>query len=420
MARKMRKSYLFLFIVYFGLVGFAAAWAGTNYVDLAALAACRTGTTNGWEVSSITNYASAKAAYKPNIHYPNAQSYAKSPVFSSPIRRVEFDYRSSNTIGKRLMVASSTGESLYTCDYFANDTVFTNCVIEIDRPDVFSLIFKCDKGGESTTWSLANLKIITGLQPPSNLTFTTNGALTRLSWKNDALTISNRVDVYWRKEVSKGSTNEVLRYDLSKLGTVTSNRESNSLVYKTFNAALDGEKLFLLKDKPGVLRLSDGDKRGYLSIKCPENKEYTHLRLVLSRESQEDRAETTLSWGLPEQTNIVATIELTDTFITNFVSLSECSAAETLFLNATGYITDHRVLVEDIAFVNMRQTQYEHRLMWTTNAANAAFVDIRGLKSRCSHIFTVTAYTADGTSIQSATSAAFYPPCPVGMLFYLH
>ena len=60
----------------------AAAGAATNVVDVAGLAACGSGTTNGWTVAGVTSYA-GPANFKLN----SKTGYVLSPAFAEPVKR---------------------------------------------------------------------------------------------------------------------------------------------------------------------------------------------------------------------------------------------------------------------------------------------------------------------------------------------
>ncbi len=221
------------------------------------------------------------------------------------------------------------------------------------------------------------------------------------------------MDVYRLDVAALGSTNEVRRYDLSCLvapsGKLT---ECSALVEQTFGGELRGERLYLSGDHPGVLRLSTTDDRGRLVLARPTAA--THLRLVLARATTNDCDETTLVWGLPAQTNILATLRLTDSFRTNLCPLAAAKGAAELHLFTTRRKTNTRLFVKDLAFRSLRETQYRRTHVHTGFVAHASRLDVRGLVPRRPHIFTVTAYAADGASVRSADSDIFYPARPPG------
>ncbi len=394
-----------------------AASLTTNVVDLAALAACGSGTTNGWEVSSLTNYVSANKPFSPNIHFKAKGSYAKSPDFGGNIRRVEFDYRSSSDNGKRLFVANEDGNPLYTCEYasFSREGAFTNCVVEITNSDIRRIIFKYDDGGERTTWSLANLKIIT----ESDLAAVPNGAAMRLKWYNSSDVVSNRVDVFRVKQTSRGETNEVYRYDFSKLKTDYAYRESSDSISLIFEGCLYGSTLYLAKDKPGVIQISNSETHGVLLIKCPVGKTYSHLRIAVCRPDNETKDTFPLSWVQNAETNTFENITLTDSLITNYVPLNAALNKEWLCLNAVTTKSGPRVFVSDIAFVTIKEPEYENANVCSKTVKNAAFLDVKGLMPRRPHYFTVTTFTSDGSSTVSEPSDWFYPVLPPGLLFFV-
>jgi len=394
-----------------------AADETTNRVDLAALAACGTGETNGWTVSGLVAYGSANKNFKPNVSLKKADSFARSPDFGAPIRRIAFDVRSSSAKYRRLALVSPDGAPLHVCDYtsFQSEGQFAPCVYVPTNP-VRRFAFQYDGGGHNTSWSIANLVVVTGasgLQPPTDLVAATNAAFTRLSWRHDAQAVSNRVDVYRLDVAALGSTNEVRRYDLSCLvapsGKLT---ECSALVEQTFGGELRGERLYLSGDHPGVLRLSTTDDRGRLVLARPTAA--THLRLVLARATTNDCDETTLVWGLPAQTNVLATLRLTDAFRTNLCPLAAAKGAAELHLFTARRKTNTRLFVKDLAFLSLRETQYRRTHVHTGFVAHASRFDVRGLVPRRPHVFTVTAYAADGASVRSADSDIFYPARPPG------
>lgn len=290
----------------FGATSCAASLT-TNIVDLAALAMCGSGTTNGWEVSNLGTYGDANAAYRINIRFNSKESYAESPDFGGYIRHVEFDYRSSQVEGRHLALFDEDESLLYECAYtkFENERLFTNCVVEVSNPNVRHITLKYNESSGATTWSLANLKIITEPDPVSNLSAITNGAAMRLKWHNSRDVVSNRVDIFRVKQTSRGETNEVYRYVFSKLGTISATGDISDSVYGIFEGNLYGELLYVEKEYPETLKLSTGKARGTLFIKCPVADSYSHIRLVLKRYTEKDQNITSLSWGLPAETNVI-------------------------------------------------------------------------------------------------------------------
>lgn len=396
----------------------SAAHLATNYVDLAALALCESGTTNGWTVNSLANYTSANNLYKPNINFKTKESYAESPNLRRSICRLEFDYRSSSTNGRQLIITNDKNETLYTCDYsnLSSDGMFTNCVVDIIKPYLRCIIFKYNDGGERTTWSLANLKIIT----KSDLSAAPNGEATQLRWQNNDNIVSNRVDIYRVNQTAGAITNEIFRYDLSKLQTDYAYRESSAFISLTFDGRLQGRTLYLARDKPGILQISNSDTPGILLIQCPKEKTYTHLRLSVCRSNERDKVETSLSWVQGAETNIFEHIKLTDSFKTNYIPIDAALNKDWLCLNAASTKSNSRVLISDIAFVTIKEPEYKNIKVYSQIVEKAECIDVKNLTPHRAHYFTVTSFTADGTSTLSEPSEWFYPLLPPGFLFMVH
>ncbi len=109
-------------------------------------------------------------------------------------------------------------------------------------------------------------------------------------------------------------------------------------------------------------------------------------------------------------------MRLADTFRTNLCPLAAAKGAAELHLFTARRKTNTRLFVKDLAFLSLQETQHRRRRVHTGFVAHASRLDVRGLAARRPHIFTVTAYAADGASARSADSDVFYPVRPPGFI----
>ncbi|MGN0854174.1 MAG: hypothetical protein ACI4R9_01490 [Kiritimatiellia bacterium] len=302
----------------------------TNVVDIAALAACQTGLTNGWEIAGLDSYTDSTV----NIRLNATGEYALSPDFGATILRIEMKLHSSCQSGRKLaFIPMRNGEEFpadgLLCDYSPNKDTFVAQTIEVPATNVFSR-FKLtltEANNSSTGWGVSQLSVITSdgsaARGPENLTVARIYAdrFTAI-WEAPEGAVSNEV-VVTREDYVPFSADFIDGYNytfdkFSNDKTLTDLTDKFVELYPDFS----GERLYAPTNSSGIVRLGSSDYRGELVFKGYSD--YSGLSLVVcAKKGATAKYAAPVAWMDESEgvtvTNIIGTITATTNAYEHFV-----------------------------------------------------------------------------------------------------
>ena len=166
---KAHISYYFAFLAVIAIAAIHAAGAVTNEIDIAALAACGTGVTNGWTISGIDSYGDGKV----NVRVNTKDDYLDSPEFSGDVRRLIFKTTSSSQQGRHIValptgnLSATDSDTSLVLDYSPNNKTYVERTIEVPAELSFkSFRLALENDGSTTAWGFTALSVVTDDPPP--------------------------------------------------------------------------------------------------------------------------------------------------------------------------------------------------------------------------------------------------------------
>jgi len=347
-----------------------------------------------------------------HIFFNTLKSFIQSPEYPFIITSIEITLSCSNTNAtRRLQIKPSTGTSLQTENVTSKEKKEVQSFL-FDRADcVRSFNISLEGSGQTGNWHIYSA-VISGvpiIEAPTNLQADEiNGTRCRLSWTNPSNAVSNRVEVLSVKLAEPtGTIVEEFGFDEISAG-------GNAVNFARFRDSLpphyeklSGTNLYAAANSTGLLQISTGKNRGELVYSGYESSTDLTLKLTLKRYSG-DANTMTIGWtDGGATTNSLETICLEDDFTTEVIDLSSVADGATIIFNNSGKDDNHRVIIDEIAFVRdyspaSVSTNLVKTVLTTGNAAT-----IRGLSPNSSYIASVTAFDADGNESEPSEPISF-------------
>ena len=330
----------------------------TNVIDLAALAACGTGVTNGWTLSGVDSYADDSD----NVRLNALGEYLLSPTFAAPIRKLELKVKSSSETGRKLAFLPLVGETYdevlaVTCEYSPNKDTYVSQELEFPSDLTFHAFkIMLDDGGGNTGWGFSYLAVITDElplpSPPTGITVTPSETDCGIRLVNGENIVSNRVYVVGIRKVPESGVT-VADYTFEECVNTGASETDKSKEFAELYPAFLAYKLYYPLDAPGAVRISTGKENGYLRH-CGFS-DYTGLSVeVVAKRYPGDTSLAAISVYSVDAgalTNVVGTVPVTDEFTTNRLDLTGVTPGAPLyFANLDGYKSNRRFLLDRLRF----------------------------------------------------------------------
>lgn len=390
----------------------------TNVVDIAALAACGTGTTNGWEVSDIDSYSTGKA---PNIRLNANKEYLVSPDFGGAIKSVILDVMSSSAAGRRLTLFPlfeniPSVEAAVACDYSNSSSKYDSQTVSFpsDRPVTRFKIALGDQGG-NTGWGISSLAVITVREPgfdgPKNVSVShISSSAATVSWDPDERFVSNLVSVAVITTTRESFTT-LADYDFENCtNTETADTTDKSSELNRLYPEFTGAKIFYPALSKGVLRISTSSVNGCLAHQGLSDCASVTMAVTASRYPGDNISKVSVYYVTDGgRTNEVGSVACGDAFAVGYVPLTGVPANVRLCLgNLDGKHSNRRFLIDRIAFLkDYTPASVTTNALLTAITTDGASCRIRGLSPRSTYLATVTAFAADGSRFPEEPSVKF-------------
>ena len=404
----MSKSFLSLFTALFSL-GLSAAV--TNVVDIAALAACGTGTTNGWTVSGLDSYSDNSS----NIRFSEKGDYAESPEFQSSIRTIALKIKSSSQ-EKRKLAFIPFVNGMYapsfqaTCEYSPNkDTYVDEELVFSSDIEFTSFKIAFDDGGGNTGWGISYMVVITDdpslATVPSSLDATTKGTTAKLDWSNDVNTSSNRIALS-RIIHTDESYSVVEDYDFDECeNTGNSETQERSTVFHNSYPKFTASKLYYPTNYPGTFRISNSSTNGCLTYVGFSDCTSVSMEITSMRYAGDTGLKNISAYYIDPQSStnvIIGSVPATDEFARGIISLSYVPANTAINLgNLDGAKTNRRFLIDRIRFLKdyipeSTTTNFVHNVNVAAVSTGVNSATLNGLEPQSVYLVTISAFDIHG------------------------
>ena len=390
----------------------------TNVVDIAALAACGTGTVNEWTVSGIDSYAD-----KVSVRLNNKGEYLISPDFGATVKAIILKVKSSSKSGRRLAFipyvnGDYAAKLAVVCEYSpSKDSYVAQTLDFTDVPTTTKFkITLDDPDNGSTGWGISYLAIVLSnprkFASPSSVTVDRiHPTAARISWPENEFVASNLVTI---SKVSKSDATFSVRdsYDFElceNIGTGDSQDKSDDLSdkYPDFS----GEKVYYPGQSSGILRISTGSANGRLThVGYPD---YTGMavEIVAKRYPTDINCSRISAYYLDagQQIHEIGSIDIENDFTTGLIRLDDAPGGAAINIgNLDGFKSNRRFVIDRIRFLS----DYTHSVT-TTNvvqtvlAAGNSNCRIHGLSRRTEYLATVSAIDERGNVAKASAPTSF-------------
>jgi hypothetical protein len=395
----------------------AAAGAATNVVDVAALAACGTGTTNGWTVANVTSYAGTA-----NFRLNSKTGRVVSPVFAEPVKAILVAVRSSSQSGRRLVFTPladgvSVTEQQHACAHTASDERYEPQEIEFPRAcDVRQFQISLESDGSTTAWGVSSMKVVT-FDPPSAAA-PADAAVVRVrdtsvtaGWTPDANAASNLVTVFAVRHVAESyETVRLYTFDEEDFSNDGGNPASAMPAIAGNYPDLSGSTLLYIPARSsGRIQISKQDERGILVHSAFDNYSDISLSLTLGKAADADDDTVRIGYELPAgTTNIVSEVAISTELRRAVLPLADVPGGCRVLVNARGRNRNNRVILDEMAFLRGYVPEST-----TTNVVSSVWsarpgvARITGLAPETDYLFSVAAMDAEGALSAPSEPVAF-------------
>jgi len=333
----------------------------TNVIDIAALAACGTGITNGWTLVGIDSYAD-----KTSIRLSEQGDYLISPRFEYRVKEIVLKVKSSETPNRKLtffpyLDGDYSALGAMSCEYSANKDTYVSQTLtfnENHRSRRFRIAFDNPKNG-TTGWGIAYLAVITEDSPrlcsPEDINIDhlhSNHA--RIRWEHNEAVSSYLVKISSVSQIPE-SYSVITNYDFDDCinnGTSDTQDRSNDLhaKYPEFTA----EKIYYPAQSRGVIRVSTTDINGRITHNGLTNYNDTTVEIVAKRHTSNDKISRISVYYVDtrQSTNEIGSIAISDDFNVGHVSLIGIPDNTPITIgNIDGFKSNRKFVVDRISFL---------------------------------------------------------------------
>lgn len=405
-----------IFLIILALVGTLLGDV-TNVIDLAALVACGTGTTNGWEMSSIDAYSGTRT----NIRFNAKNDFLISPDFNARITAITLEVRSSAQSNRQLALfplvdGVYSTQAAQLCLYSTTNDKYDPQCLAFD-PGLFVTRFRIalDDQGGSTAWAVAALTVITGDEPffsgPTNIVVDhISASAASINWDSNDTFASNRVTVAKITTVPESFT-VLADYDFENcVNTDSKDSDDRYFELNRLYPAFTAEKVYYPKQSAGILRISTSSANGYLTHQGFPN--YANLTMAITAKRYTGDRGSRISVYYTDSDNQVheaGSIAIGDDFTVGHVPLGDVPAGFPVSIgNLDGTHSNRRFLIDRIAFLkDYTPVIVKTNVISTVITSGDHTCRVHGLLPRSTYLATVTAFTSDGEESVEKPSVEF-------------
>ena len=379
-------------------------------VDIAALAACPNGTTNGWTTCGIDSYSNTSTTVSANIRFNSAEEYALSPDFAAPILCLKMRVKSSSTSGRRLLVIPIVDgrelpdRALY-CEYSPTKDSFIDQTIEVPTDNEFSRFKLALSAANNTTtgWGISSLTVITANASPSPANLRTSRIYAdrfTAEWDNPSGAVSNQILVLrsiivpFYAEFTTNYTFEAF----SNRNTTTQLTDKFISLYPDFS----GVRLYAPTNSSGIVRIGTSDQSGELIFKGL--KSYANLLLVMraQKDKNSNKHHAPVAYISDNTTNIIGRIAATEEKMQHFiVPLDGVPDGASLHIySCVGDFksnSDSRLFIDSVGFATIATAEHTEEQTIANTFTSAERQTFRLLERETLYCWQVRSFFADGS-----------------------
>lgn len=411
----MKRNYIAVLASILSLTAFADI---TNVVDIAAMADCGTGVTNGWTVSGIDSYAD-----KVSLRFNDSGEFVQSPDFKVNVKKVLLKFKSSSQAGRRLafyplLDGKYPQDAATYFNYSPNKDTYVSKEIDLTHGPVatgFKLTLQ-ELANSATGWGISYLAIVTETptvftSPEKLFAGNLSAHAATVSWKHNVFVASNLV-VVTTVTNKPGTMSVKSNYDFLLCQNLLANdsqEKSKELAikypefsaYKVFYPALSG----------GQLRISTGSENGRLTHKGYADYSKLYLEVEAKRYAGDNKMEKIYAYYIDDaqHTNTIGTISIGDEFTTGRIPLAGTPGGVAINLgNLDGYKSNRRFIVDHIRFLE-ENGKGESVTVVVKNevVANGDSIRLTRLQRNTTYTVTVTAIDENGKLANNSTTQTF-------------
>lgn len=385
--------------------GFPCLFADTtNVIDIAALSACGTGTTNGWTMSGIDSYAGPTS-----VRVNSKEDYLISPDFDANIKSVIIKVKSSATSGRRLIIIPCVNgeysvDLAIACTYSPNDNSYVPQSLDFrTAPRTTQFKIAMEDNGAKTAWGISYLAVVTsGVISPTKITVDKiHGTDVRVSWLESGVAASNLVAI---SKVSVTDTTFSIRdsYDFElceNSGTGGTQDRASDLheKYPTFS----GTKIYFPAQSSGILRISTGDEKGCLTHCGYPDYSGMAIEITGKRYSSDKNCKNISVYYLDSEQQVreIGAMDVNEEFSTERILLSGVPGGTAINIgNLDSSKTERRFLIDRIRFLSdYIPGATTTNIVQTAIITGASSCRIHGLSRSTEYFVTVSAIDASGS-----------------------
>ena len=385
--------------------GFPCLFADTtNIIDIAALSACGTGTTNGWTMSGIDSYTD-----KTSARLKSKDNFIISPDFDSYIMAIILNVKSSATSGRRLMFIPYVDGEYDTdlaiaCEYSPSNNSYVPRALDFRTvPGTTQFKIALEDNGSATAWGISYLAVVTSdaISPTEITVDKIHGTDVRVCWIENGFAASNLVTI---SKVSVTDTTFSIRdsYDFElceNSGTGDTQDRASDLheKYPTFS----GTKIYYPSQSSGILRISTGDEKGCLTHCGYPDYSGMAIEITGKRYSSDKNCKNISTYYLDSEQQIheIGSMDIGDEFTTGRILLSGVPGGTAINIgNLDSAKTERRFLIDRIRFLSdYIPGATTTNIVQTAIITGASSCRIHGLSRSTEYFVTVSAIDASGS-----------------------
>lgn len=350
-----------------------------------------------------------------------------SPVFDFAITSVTVVARHTNiTHDRKLLYTFPTVNEEHTDDKTlwreitpeGNDENVVCCFWPKEKR-IQSIGFMAKNGSDGNIYLLsAKILGISIPYPPENLeTSRIGGKQITIKWQNPESVQSNNIRVY-KSTWSEESFETVCSYDFNQYSNEGGSNKKVDAFTGNYSDFAGSALIYLPADTVGQIQISKSDEKGVLKHKGFENCDSLHVDMTLRKyfyaktteedgntviEEHEDSDIMTIGYEDTQGiTNVFTTVNLEKDFKREIIPLKNFPAGTPILFNATGDKGSHRVIIDEIKFIENYSPAGERLvLVQEINTADSK-IRLLNIERNTDYVIKVTAIDANGKESENA------------------
>lgn len=371
---------------------------------------------------SLTNETSW--VYGSNTKISDEKGFYISSGASVAVESPVFDFAVTSVVVVAHLASEDTTRSLYALP-ITDDGVLEDKMCDITPPGPTLAEISCGwtreacvrkigfkiAGGSGNVYLLsAKILGVSIPHPPENLEAArVGGRQAAIKWKNPDAVASCKVLVYkasWRDEEFE----TVCSCEFDKEGFENPGASSKAVgnIAESYPHFEGSALIYLPTNTVGQIQISAADDKGVLKHKGFENCDLLHVDMTLRRyfsseANDEDSGIMTIGYEDPGgTTNVFRSVNLENEFRREIISLKGFPSDTPILFNATGRKTNHRVIIDRLAFIGNYSPSGERTdLVQEVNTGDSK-IRLLNLERNTDYVIKVTAFDVQGKESESA------------------